>query len=139
MAPSFSERRVFMEIKLHFSHTEVPEDVRLHIESWLYEHLSDHEPKQNLQVELFCTKDCEKPKSGDARFKVSMIGRAPWLKKTLTVKSSGLECWGTILDCTHRFRQQLSKQRRRVFNDRRKVNLPDFIELDENLELTPFM
>lgn len=100
-----------MKTTLHFVHTEAPQEVRENIEAWLDTYLGEFKSDENMNLELFCSKESSNGSLGPAKFKCVVSAKAPWMTKALTVKSFGQGCWQTILDACHRLRQLIHKKR----------------------------
>ena len=101
-----------MRTTANFAHTDAPEYLRDHIRNWVESAVKDLDPENRLKVDLFCSKESARHNNSDAKFKCVIFAKAPWLGKTITIESMGQSCWGTILDCSRRLRQQVSRKRK---------------------------
>jgi len=110
-----------MDISVNFSHTDAPEYVRDHLAEWISQQLSDLEPEHNLQVKLYCSKECATAHGDGSQFKCRVLASAPWISSPIVVRTTGDKCWETIVDCCHILRQQVAKSRKKLRNHRHEL------------------
>lgn len=109
-----------MNVQLHFSHMDVPQYLREQINDLVEEHLFDL--KENINLELFCSKEAHNAKSGDSKYKCFIEAHIINLNKRISINETGDDCWALIHKTVRTLRHQILTKKRILRSARHRKN-----------------
>jgi len=104
-----------MDVVLNFSNTRASSDARNAIRTWFHKFLQKFDERGELQVDVYCSKKNHNSFTPGEKFLCVVSARASWLMAPVTIRVKGENCWNTLVDACAVLRQQLQKNKKKLW------------------------
>lgn len=104
-----------MDMVLNFSNATASFESRNAIQQWYFKFLEKLDQRGDLKVEVYCSKKNHNSFTPGEKFLCVVSARASWLLAPVTIRIKGENCWNTLIDACAVLRQQLKKNKKKLW------------------------